>query len=326
MKRRDFMLLLGGAATIGPLKARAQQQAMPVLGYFSGRSANAEQPLLAPFLRQFAEMGFVSGRNVAFDYRFAQGRDESLPQLAADLVRRHVSVLIATDRSSGVAAKAATSTIPIVFASGEDPVKLGLVASLNRPGGNATGVFVYGTELGPKRLELLRELQPRPGLIALVVNQNALQTPFQVRELQKTARAIGQPLLVLSVGTEPDVVKAFAIMAQRKVVAVLFGTSPFFQTISDKLIALAARHAIPAVYEWPEFVKAGGLMSYSAKRAEIGGQMGNYAGRILKGESPSNLPVIQTTHFELVINLKTAASLGLKLPSEFLARADEVIE
>lgn len=281
---------------------------------------------MGPFLKQFEEMGYVIGRNVAIEYRFAEGRDEALPRLAADLVRRQVKMLIATDRSSGVAAKAATSAIPIVFASGEDPVKLGLVSSLNRPGGNATGVFVYGTELGPKRLELLREIQPKSGLIALIVNRHALQTPFQVRELQRTAQSIGQPLLILDVGTELDVVKAFAIMEQRKVVAVLFGTSPFFQTISDKLIDLAARYAIPAVYEWPVFVRAGGLMSYSSKRAEIGGQMAIYAGRILNGESPANLPVVQTTRFELVINLKTARSLGLRPPSELLARADEIIE
>jgi putative tryptophan/tyrosine transport system substrate-binding protein len=326
MRRRDFITLLGGSAAMWPLAARAQQPAMPVIGYFSGRSPDAEAPLRVPFLKALAESGFMVGRNVAIEYRFAEGQDERLPALAAEFVRRQVTVLVATDRPSAVAAKAATATIPIVFTSGFDPVQIGLVASFNRPGGNATGVSLLTTELGPKRLGLLREMLPKSGLIAFVVNPNSAATPFQIQEMQAAADATGQALLVITVGSEDEVDQAFATMAKHNVAAILYGATLFFQVISERLVALAARYRIPALYEWREFVTAGGLMSYSTDRNEVGREAGTYVGRILKGETPADLPVVQSSRFEFVINLKTAKTLGLEVPPTLLARADEVIE
>jgi ABC-type uncharacterized transport system substrate-binding protein len=319
--RREFITLLGGVAAGWPLAARAQQPAMPVVGYFSGRSPDAEAPLRMPFLKALAESGFTVARNVAIEYRFAEGQDERLPAL----VRRQVTLMVATDRPSAVAARAATATIPIVFTSGFDPVQLGLVASFNRPGGNATGVSLLTTELGPKRLGLLREMLPRPGPIAFVVNPNSAARAFQIQEMQEAAQAVGQPLLIVSVGTEDEVDKAFAGMAERNVAAILYGATLFFQVIGERLVALAARYRIPALYEWREFVTAGGLMSYSTDRNEVGRGAGSYAGRILKGEKPADLPVVQSSRFELVINLKTAKSLGLTVPDKLLVAADEVI-
>ena len=326
LKRREFISLVGGAAAAWPLAAHAQQPAMPVIGYLSGRSPDAEGPLRTPLLAALEEAGFVVGRNVAIEYRFAEGLDERLPMLASDLVRRSVTLLLATANSSALAAKAATATIPILFGVGLDPVQTGLVASLNRPGGNATGVSVFTSELGPKRLGLLRELMPKPGLIAFVIDPNNVSTPTQVERLQVAARSVGQPLLVIPAGTEAQVDEAFATMAQRDIAGIVFGASVFFQVVSDKIIALAAKHAIPAVYEWREFVTAGGLMSYSTNRTEIGRQMGNYAGRILMGANPADLPVVQSTKFEFVLNMRTAKALGLTIPPSLLARADEVIE
>jgi len=324
--RREFITALGGAAAAWLMAARAQQPAMPVIGYFSGRSADAEIPLRMPFLKALEAVGFVAERNVAIEYRFAEGRDDRLPELAAELVHRQVALLVATDRPSAVAARAATATIPIVFTIGLDPVQLGLVASFNRPSGNATGVSLLTVELGPKRLGLVRELLAKPGLIAFLVNPNSAATPFQVQEMQTAAQAVGQPLLVVSAGTEDEVDQAFATMAERNVVAILYGATLFFQVISERLVALAARYRIPALYEWREFVTAGGLMSYSTDRNEVGREAGRYAGRILKGEKPADLPVVQSSRFELVINLKTAKALGLEIPPTLLARADEVIE
>jgi putative ABC transport system substrate-binding protein len=235
-------------------------------------------------------------------------------------------MLVATDRPSALAAKAATATIPIVFASGSDPVQAGLVASFNRPGGNATGVSLFTAELGPKRLGLFRELLPKQGTIAFVVNANSATTPYQIQEMQAAAQAVGQPLLVVSVGTEEEVDKAFATMAERNVAGVLYGATLFFQVISARLVALAAHYRIPALYEWREFVTAGGLMSYSTDRNEVGREAGIYAGRILKGEKPADLPVVQSSRFEFVINLKTAKALDLDLPLHLLQHADEVIE
>jgi ABC-type uncharacterized transport system substrate-binding protein len=326
MRRRDLITLLGGAAAAWPVAVRAQQSATPVIGYLSNRSPDAEAPLQVPILRALEEAGFIIGRNVAIDYRFAEGRDDRLPMLSAELVRRQVTVLVATDRPSAVAAKAATATIPIVFAVAYDPVKLGLAASLNRPGGNATGMFVFGGELGPKRLGLLREVLPNPGLIAFVINPNSDATPAQISEMQSAAQAIGLPLLVLAAGSEREIDEVFATMAQRKVVAVIFGTTPFYQVVADRLVALAARYAIPAMYEWRDFVTAGGLMSYNSNRNEFGRQIGLYAAQVLQGAKPGDLPVVQSTKFELVINLKTAKALGLEVPPMLLARADEVIE
>jgi putative tryptophan/tyrosine transport system substrate-binding protein len=324
--RRAFIALLGSAAASWPLEGRAQQAAMPVIGYFSSRSSRAEGAIRGPFLKALEESGFAAGRNVAIEYRFSEGRDEGLPQIAADLVGKSVSMLVATDRPSAMAAKAATATIPIVFTSGLDPVQIGLVASFNRPGGNATGVSLFSTELGPKRLGLLRELLPKSGTIAFVVNPNNTATPFQVNEMQAAAQVVGQSLLVVKAGSEEQVYNAFAMMAERNVTAILYASNLFFQVVSEQLIALAARYRIPALYEWREFVTAGGLMSYSTDRSEFGRIAGNYVGRILKGEKPADLPIVQSSRFELVINLKTASMLDLEIPPTLLARADEVIE
>src|SRR5262245_43319769 len=273
MRRREFIALIGGG-TMLPIAARTQQPAMTVIGYFSGRSADAEAPIREPLLRALEESGFVVGRNLAIEYRFAEGRPARLPVLAAELVRRGVVMLIATDGGSALAATGATAAIPIVFTTGFDPVQIGLAASFNRPGGNATGVSLLTTELGPKRLALVRELLPKPGTIAFVVSKNSATTPFQIQEMQAAAQAVAQPLLVVSVGTEEEVDKAFAMMAERDVAAIVYSASPLFQVISERLVALAARYRIPAHYEWREFVTAGGLMSYSTDRNEVGREAG----------------------------------------------------
>jgi len=324
MNRRDFITSVGGGVA-WPLFARAQQ-AIPVVGYLSGRSANSEAPLRAPFLKALEAAGFVVGRNVAVEYRYSEGRDERLAALAAELVQRPVTLLVTTDRPSSLAAKAATTAIPIIFHSGDDPVRSGLVDSLNRPGGNATGISVVNNQLGPKRLGLLRDILPKAGVIAFVVNPNSTSTPVQLREMQEAAQAVAQPLLVLNAGTEREVEDAFATMSRERVAAVVFGASVFFQVITDRLVALAARHAVPALYEWREFVVAGGLMSYNASRTESGRQIGSYAVQILKGAQPAELPVVQSSSFEFVLNLKTARALGITVPPTLLARADEVIE
>jgi len=326
VRRREFITLLSGAALSWPLAVRAQQAAMPVIGYLSGRSLDAEVSRRTSILAALEEAGFVAGRNIAIEYRFAEGRDERLPMLASDLVRRLPTLLIATDTPSALAVKAATTTIPIVFGAGEDPVRLGLVASLNRPDGNATGVFVFGTELGPKRLGLLRELMPKPGLIAFVVNPNTSSTPPQVESLQAAARSLGQPLVVIPASTEALIDEAFATIVQRKVAGIVYSANVFFQVVQDKLITLAAKHAIPAIYEWREFVAAGGLMSYSTNRTFTDRQIGSYAGRILNGANPTDLPLVQSTRFEFVFNLRTAKTLGLEVPHSLLAHADEVID
>jgi ABC-type uncharacterized transport system substrate-binding protein len=325
MRRREFIALIGGG-TMLPIAARTPQPAMTVIGYFSGRSADAEAPIREPMLRALEESGFAVGRNVAIEYRFAEGRPERLPVFAAELVRRGVVMLIATDGGSALAATGATATIPIVFTIGFDPVQIGLAASFNRPGGNATGVSLLTTELGPKRLALVRELLPKPGTIALLVNKNSTSTQFQVQEMQAAAQAVGQSLLVVSVGTVEEVDKAFATMAERNVAAILYAANLFFQVISERLVGLAARYRVPALYESREFVTAGGLMSYSTDHNEVDREAGIYAGRILKGEKPADLPIVQSSRFEFVINLKTANALGLTIPPTLLPRADEVIE
>ena len=324
MRRRDFVTLLGGAVA-WPFALFAQQ-AVPVVGYLSGRSVNSEAPLRTPFLKALESADFIVGQNVVIDYRFSEGRDERLPVLAAELVQRQVTILVATDRPSALAAKAATNTIPLVFHSGEDPVRSGLVQSFNRPGGNATGISVLNNQLGPKRLSLLREIIPQPGVIAFVVNQNSTSTPAQLQEMKEAAQAVAQPLLILNAAIESEIDEAFATMSREKVVAVVFGASVFYQVVADRLIALAARHRIPALYEWREFVVAGGLMSYNANRAESGRQVGTYAAQIFKGAKPGDLPVVQSSSFEFVFNLRTARALGVAVPPMLLARADEVIE
>jgi putative ABC transport system substrate-binding protein len=326
MQRREFITILGGAAAAWPFNASAQQPAMPVIGYISSRSPDAEAPWRVPFLRGLEAVGFVPSQNVGIEYRFSEGRESQLSLLAAELVRRQVAILVATSRPAALAAKAATANIPIVFTSGEDPVGIGLVASLNHPGGNATGVSLFTSELGPKRLGLLRELVPKPGLIAFVVDPNNGSTLFQIKEMQAAANAVAQPLLVINAGTENEIDAAFTAMARQRVSAVLYGSSTFFQVVSDRLIVLAARQSIPALYEWRAFVAAGGLMSYSTSVAESGRQIGAYVGQILKGAKPADLPVVQSSRFEFVINLKTAKALGLTVPPMLLSRADEVIE
>jgi len=262
MRRRAFITLLGGAVVAWPLAARAQQQsAMPMIGYLSGRSPEAEAPIVGAFRRGLEETGYLAGQNIAIEFSFSDGRDDQLPALAADLVRRRVTVLVATDRPSALATKAATATIPIVFTSGADAVEIGLVASLNWPGGNATGVNIFTTELGPKRLELLRRVVPKAGTIAFIMNPNATTSERQVNELQTAAAALGQQILVLNAGNEKEINEAFATIVERRVAAILYGATLFFQVRQDQLIALAARHSIPAMYEWREFVTAGGLMS-----------------------------------------------------------------
>ena len=325
MRRRGFITFLGGAIA-WPFAADAQKTSTPVIGYFSSRSAATEAAIRTPFLRGLADAGFVVEQNVLVEYRFSDGRNDRLKELAADLVRRQVSILVATDRFAASAAKAATSAIPLVFLTGDDPVRLGFVKSLQHPSGNATGVYVFTSNLGPKRLGLVRDLFEKPGLIAFVVDSNTTSASQQVEEMQAAAKALGQPLLVLRAGTERELDDVFATMAQQKVSAVLHGTSTFFQVISARLIALAAQYKIPACYEWRDPVVVGGLMSYNTDRDEFGQQIGNYTAQILKGAKPSDLPVVQSSKCVFVINLGTAKTLGLTIPSALLARADELIE
>jgi putative ABC transport system substrate-binding protein len=323
VRRRN---LLGGTvavAALAPFGAVAQS-GLPIVGYLSDRTSKAETT--SGFLKGLEQAGFVVGQNVAMEYRFADGHPDRLPSLAAELVRLPVAVLHPAGAGAAVAAKEATSTIPIVFSCGPDPIRLGLVASLGRPGGNATGVTLFSTEVGPKRLELLREVLPKPGLIAFLVDPRMPGTLPQVSELETAARTLGQPILVLQGNSDDEIEKSFATMAERQARGLIFGPSTYFQVIADKLIAIAARYRIPAVYEWPKFVAAGGLMSYSANGSDTDRLIGDYVGRILKGAKPADLPVVRSTRFELVINMKTVRELGLTLPHSLLQRADEVIE
>ena len=325
MRRRRFLAVLGGAAVLAPFGTTAQP-GLPVIGYLSSRSAEAETPLRTGFLEGLEKAGFVVGRNVAIEYRYTEGSFERLSSLAAELIALPVALPVATGSNAAVAAKKATDTIPIVFSVGFDPVQLGLVASFNRPAGNATGTHSFQGEVISKRLELLREVLPQPGLIAFLVGPENQATPEHLRQVEAAAQAVGQPILVLYGRSEDKIEKAFATMAERQVRGLLYGPTTYFQVIADKLVALAARYQIPAIYEWPLFVIAGGLMSYSAKQGEGSRLMGDYAGRILKGAAPADLPIQQPTKFELVINLKTAKALGLTIPYTVLLRADEVIE
>ena len=325
MRRRDFVKIIAGSSAAWPLVAQTQT-AIPIIGYLSARSVSAEGPLREPFLKSLEEAGFVVGRNIAIEYRHSQGDSDQLSELASELVRQQVAVLVATNNDSALAAKAATSTIPIVFGTGDDPIRLGLVASFNRPGGNTTGVYVFTSRLGAKRLSLIRALLAKPGLIAFVVDPNNNSTAIQIEEMQQAARAIGQPLLVLRVTSEAEAETAFATMTQQKVSAVQYGASVLFQVINDRLVELAARYRIPASYEWRDAVIAGGLMSYNVDRAPSASQIGRYVAEILKGAKPADLPVVQSSNFVFVINLKTAKALSLEIPAALLAQADEVIE
>jgi putative ABC transport system substrate-binding protein len=325
MNRRDLLRSAVATAALAPFGAAAQP-ALPVIGYLSQRSATAETPVRTPFLEGLNEAGFIVGRNVAIEYRYAEGSVDRLPSLADELIGLPVALLVATGVPAAVVAKKATATIPIVFAAGLDPVQLGLVASFNLPAGNATGVYALGAGITAKRLELLREVLPQPGLIALLVGPENQVAAEQLRQVEAAAQVVGQPLLVLHGRNENEIEKAFATMAERQVRGLQYGGSEYFQVIADKLIALAARYSIPAIYQSRQFVAAGGLLSYSASRREIGRLTGDYAGRILKGAVPADLPVMQSTRFELVINLETAKALGLTIPYTVLLRADEVIE
>ena len=324
--RRDFICLLGGAA-VWPVTARAQQPAMPVIGFLNSTSPSAWAHLAAAFRQGLSEMGYVEHRSVGIEWRWAEGRYERLPALAADLVRREVAVIVATGGvSSALAAKAATTVIPIVFTTGQDPVKTGLVASLNRPGGNLTGLNLFVSQMEGKRLGLLREFVPTAALIGVLLNPTNPNTEGQLKDVQEAAREIGQQIHIVHASSEHDFAAAFATLTQLRVKALLVGADPFFNSRRDDIVGLAARHALPAMYEQREHVVAGGLMSYGTSLSEGYRQAGLYTGRILKGEKPADLPVFQSSRFEFVINLTTAKALGIEVPPSLSARADEVIE
>jgi putative ABC transport system substrate-binding protein len=326
MKRRTFIALLGGAAAAWPLAARAQQPGMPVIGFLNGASPDGYAPYVAAFRQGLKEAGYVDGQNATIEYRWAEGHYDRLPALAADLIQRKVTVIAATTTPAAQAAKAATSTVPIVFTTGGDPIKLGLVTSLNRPGGNVTGVSNLLVELGSKQLGLLRELAPGTTAIAVLMNPNFPGTERQLRDVEAAARVLGLQLIALTASTEREMETAFATMAQKGGVALLVGVDPFFLERRDHIVALAGRHAIPAIYPVREFAVAGGLMSYGSDFADSYRQAGVYAGRIVRGEKPADLPVQRSTKFEFVINFKTAKALGLAVPNSMQLLADEVIE
>jgi putative ABC transport system substrate-binding protein len=329
VKRREFISLLGvaGAAAAWPLAARAQQAAMPVIGYLSSTSSGPYAPFVAAFQQGLKETGFVAGQNVTIEYRWAEGQFDRLPELAAELVRRQVAIIaVGGGGVTAVAAKDATSTIPIVFAFGSDPVKLGLVASLNRPGGNITGVSYLAVELGPKRLELLREMLPKAAAIGFLLNPGSPNTAFDLPDMEAAARMLGQHLVIANASNDVEISTAFKAIIQQRADALLIQADPFLFSRRIQLAALALRNKIPTIYIERDFAAAGGLLSYGTDFVDANRHAGIYAGRILKGEKPADLPVLQATRFQLVINLKTAKALGIDVPPTLLARADEVIE
>jgi putative tryptophan/tyrosine transport system substrate-binding protein len=324
VKRRGFIALLGGAAA-WPLVARAQQPTMPVIGFMIG-GLQARSQQIAAFHAGLKESGYVQGQNVAVELRSAEGQFDRFPALAADLLQHGAALLVAVSNDGALAAKRATATTPIVFGMGGDPVALGLVASLNRPGGNITGIYFFTQGLEGKRLGLLHELAPTVATIAVLVNPNYSPAEHQVRDVQEAAARLGVKLLVLRANAETDFDGVFAELVRQRAGALLVCASPFFFSRRQQIVVLAARHAVPAIYEWREFAAAGGLMSYGTNINDAYRQMGVYAGRILKGERPADLPVVQSTRFEFVINLSTAKALGIEVPPTLSARADEVIE
>jgi putative ABC transport system substrate-binding protein len=328
VKRRAFISLLGGAAAAAwPLAARAQQPAMPVIGFLNGASPDGFAPYVAAFRQGLKEAGYVDGQNVTVEYRWAEGHYDRLPALAADLVQQKVTVIAATGTPAALAAKAATSTVPIAFTTGGDPIKLGLVATLRRPGGNVTGVTALSVEVGPKRLELARELFPAATTFALLVNPANPVAATVSKDLQAVADTLGMRLHVLHASTEADFEAAFATAAQLRTAALVIGSADtLFISHAAQLGALALRHSVPAIYTLREFAAAGGLMSYGASTTDSYRLGGVYTGRILKGEKPADLPVVQSTKVELIINLKTARALGITVPLPLSGRADEVIE
>jgi putative tryptophan/tyrosine transport system substrate-binding protein len=327
MRRREVIALLGGAAAAWPLAARAQQPVMPVVGFLHVASAAPFVHLLAAFRQGLKETGFIEGQNVEIEFRWAEGQTGRLRELAADLVRRQVAVMVTGGgEAAAFAAKAETTTIPIVFNAALDPIKTGLVASLGRPGGNTTGVNIFTSELAAKRLGLLQDLVPGASVIGHLVNPDFPSAEANAREVEAAARMIGRSILLLRASSEHDIDAAFETVLHRRAGALLVAPDPFFNSRRNQIVALAARQAIPAIYEQREFAAAGGLMSYGTTLAEGYRQQGIYAGRILRGERSADLPVVQLTKFELVINLKTAQALGLAIPPGVLAIADEVIE
>jgi len=327
MRRRAFIKLLGGAATAWPLAARAQQPATPVIGFLSSALPDRDAGRLRAFRQGLAETGYVEGRNVAIEYRWAEEQNDRLPALAADLIRRQVAVIAtAGDVLGAIAAKSATTTIPIVFTTGRDPVEIGLVPSLNRPGGNLTGVATLGAELEPKRLELLHEAIPAATIIGALVNPASRNAELLSRDLRAAARTLGLELHILNAGTEGDFDSVFADLVRLRAGGLVIATDALFISRSEQVAALALRHAVPAIFQFRAFAAAGGLMSYGGSLADLYHRSGVYTGRVLNGEKPGDLPVQQSTKAELIINLKTAKALGITFPLPLLGRADEVIE
>jgi ABC-type uncharacterized transport system substrate-binding protein len=325
MRRREFISLITGA-TAWPLAVRAQQPAMPVVGFLHGASPDGYAPMVTAFHQGLKEAGYVEGHNVAIEYRWAEGHNDRLPALAADLVRRQVAGIVTGGTPPAFAAKAATSTIPIVFSVGIDPVRAGLVASLNRPGGNVTGVAVLTVELAAKRVQLLHELLPTASVIAVLFNPTSPLTEPETSVVQDAARSLGLELRVLNASTESEIDKAFRTLVELRAGALIVSVDPFLTNHRAQIVALAARHAVPAIYGVREFAIAGGLMSYGNDLADAYRQEGIYAGKILSGAKPADLPVQQVVRVEFVINLKTAKTLGLTFPNTLLGSADETIE
>lgn len=326
MRRRDFLGIMIGSAAGWPLAAEAQQPSIPVIGFVNSSTAQAQVLFVAAYRRGLEESGFVEGKNVLIEQRWADGQYNRLPELIGDLMKRNVAVLVAGGPPAAIAAKKATSTIPVVFTTGDDPVQVGLVSSINRPLGNVTGVYVFFTDLESKKLGLLREMVPNASLIAVLLNPTFPNAKSQLQELRTTADKLGQRLQIINASSQQDIDAAFASMKQLQVGALLVGADPFFNSHRDQIVSLAAKYAIPAVYEHIGFAAAGGLMSYGTNLAAAYRQAGVYTGRILKGEKPADMPVVLLNKFEFVINLKVAKTLGLNISANLLSTADEVIE